>query len=240
MIPEGRAVRTLALESSGALAGVAVVEGDHLLAEAALDARRARTEQLLLLAQRVIEDLGMTIGDLDRIALSVGPGSFTGLRVGMAAALGLAIGSDLEVVPVGSLEVLAYPWRSMGGVVIPVSGLRRGHLYFAGLRWDGRRFDPLLEPVSAPLETLFERCDSLSVERLLFVGDALDSLAGMIPSRLGERAWLASSDPPRASSLAFLSRDPDRERWAGTDLEDRAPRYLRDADARKPRPRAGA
>jgi tRNA threonylcarbamoyladenosine biosynthesis protein TsaB len=238
--PTGKTGRVLALESSGVLAGVALTEGDLLLGEAALDTRRSRAEHLLALAGRLLDDLGLQVGDLDRLAISEGPGSFTGLRVGMASALGMAVGSGLHVVPVGSLEVLAYPWRLCDGVIVPVSGYRRGQLYFTALRWDGVRFAHLLEPVSAPLETMFERCSSLEAERLLFVGDALDSLAGLIRSRLGDRAGRISADPPRASSLARLAQDPDRPAWTGAELEGRTPRYLRDADARKPKPRPRA
>jgi tRNA threonylcarbamoyladenosine biosynthesis protein TsaB len=214
-----------------------VLEGDRVLGEAALDTRRAQTEHLLLLVRRLLDDLAIEAGSLDRIAVSEGPGSFTGLRVGMAAALGLALGTGLPVVPVGSLEVLAYPWRLGEGIVIPVSGFRRGNLYYAAFRWEGLRFRPLLEPASSPLETMFERCGSLQAERLLLVGDALDSVAGMIRPRLGERACPISADPPRASSLARLSRDPCRPAWTGTELEGRTPQYLRDADARRPIPR---
>ena len=240
MTPAATSGRILALESSGALVGAALVDADRLLGEAALDARAARTEQLLRIAQRLLDDVGATIEGLDRLAVSEGPGSFTGLRVGMAAALGLALGSGLGVVPVGALEVLAYPWRHLEGVVIPVSGLRRGQLYFAALHWDGQRFVHLLEAQSAPVEEMFARCESLQAEPLLFVGDALDSLAGSMPSHLGNRASPVSSDPPRASSLARLGQDPGRPVWTGLELEGRSPRYLRDADARKPRPRTSA
>ncbi len=227
----------LALESSGLLAGAALVDGDRLLGEIALDTRTTRTEHLLVAARRLLDDLGLGIGDLDRVAISEGPGSFTGLRIGMASALGLALGSHLPVVPVGSLEVLAYPWRLLGGIVVPVSGLRRGQLFFAGYEWTGTRFHPAIEPVCAPIDAMFERCGSLQAERFLFVGDALDSLAGSILSRLGGRALPVSADPPRASSLARLGQDPDRPVWTGNELEGRTPRYLRDADARKPGPR---
>lgn len=232
--------RVLALESSGLLAGAALVDGERLLGEIALDTRSSRTEHLLVAARRLLDDLGIAVADLDRIAVSEGPGSFTGLRVGMAAALGLALGSGRHVVPVGSLEVLAYPWRLLDGVIVTVSGLRRGQVYYAAFRWDGVRFRTLIPPVSAPLEAMFERCKSLEAERLLFVGDALDSLAESIVPQLGGRALPVSADSPRASSLARLGQDPERPAWIGEDLEGRTPRYLRDADARRPGPRTRA
>jgi tRNA threonylcarbamoyladenosine biosynthesis protein TsaB len=194
---------------------------------------RARTGPWLLPRAPALDDAGLAVSDPDLIVVS--GGSFTGLRVGMAAALGLALGSGLPVVAVGSLEVLAYPWRFAGGVIVPVSGLRRGQIYFAVLVV-GERLR--IHPAARSTESFFEQCGSLQAERLLFVGDALDFLAGLIPPGLGGRACLLSSDPPRASSLARLAQDPERTAWNGTDQEGRTPRYLRDADARKPGPRS--
>jgi len=234
----GRSLRILAFEGSGAAAGVALLDQARIAGESAVDTRRARTELLLELARRLLEDTGLAVSDLDRLAYSEGPGSFTGLRIGLAAVLGLSIGAGTPVVPVPSLEVIAYPWRGLGLPILPLTGHRRGQVYNAALRWDGRRFETLAPGASLALEALLERCANLPSERLLFVGDAVDSLAESIRARFGERAVCIASGSPRASDLAWLACDPDRLEWRGHDLEGRSPRYLRGADARRPPPRA--
>lgn len=225
----------LALETSGILAGIAVSSAGRLLGETALDSRRSRTEMLLESARRLLNDLGLTPGELDRIAYDEGPGSFTGLRVGMAAAIGLAAGAGCPVVAVPSLEVLAYPARLHGLPVAVLSGFRRGQVYAAAYAWDGVRLAPLLAPASLPLEDALGRFATPSGEPLLFVGDAIDSLAEPIRHRLGARAVIGPVEPARAAHLAALAADPGRTEATGRSLEGRTPRYLRDADARKPR-----
>jgi tRNA threonylcarbamoyl adenosine modification protein YeaZ len=227
----------LAIESSGALAGVAVAtETGRILGESSLDTRMSPTEMLLKLAQRLLADLGLGVRDLGLIAFSEGPGSFTGLRVGMAAALGIAAGADLPLVPVPTLLALAYPWREAGSLLVPVSGLRRGHVYGAALAWETDRFDARLAAASTPVEEFLEACRGLAASHLHFLGDALDSLRQRISLALPEAGFLGS-EPARAAHVAELAIKGSLPRWTRMDLEGRAPLYLREADARKPAPR---
>jgi tRNA threonylcarbamoyl adenosine modification protein YeaZ len=217
---------------------VAVVEDGRTIGEVILDTRRSRTEKLLVVLQRLLADLDLRVCDLDRIGFSEGPGSFTGLRVGMAAALGLAAGCDCPLVAVPSLEVLAYPWRGHGDAIAVATGLRRGHLYFGAYRWNGERLEAIHAPSNPTAEQMLDLIGATPVERFLFAGDALDSLAGEIRARVGSRAWFMPPVPARAADVAALASDSLRPAWTGQDREGHTPSYLRDADARKPRHRA--
>lgn len=230
--------RTLALEASGEVAGIALDEDGHLLGESAVATAKARSELLVNLASRILSDLGLSVADCDRIACSDGPGSFTGLRVGMSAAIGLALGASIPLVTVPTLEAHAWPWRNLGEPIAVLTGRRRGHVYSACFAWNGDRFDPLLVPASRPEGEIGRLLAALPGRRLLLAGDAIDSLAEPIRSSLGERALPISSEPSRAASVARLAADPARPEWSGAELEGLSPRYLREADARKPRSRA--
>jgi tRNA threonylcarbamoyladenosine biosynthesis protein TsaB len=232
-----RGGRTLAIEASGEIAGVALEENGRLLGESAVASARARSELLLDLARRLLDDLGLTPSDCDRIACSDGPGSFTGLRVGMAAAIGLALGASIPLVAVPTLEVHAWPWRGLGEPIVVLSGRRRGQVYSACFQWNGERFEPLLAPASRPEEEVVSSLPAIPGRRLLLAGDAIDSLAEPIRAVLGERAVPVFGGPARAASVACLAADPARSEWSGAQLEGLTPRYLREADARKPRPR---
>jgi tRNA threonylcarbamoyladenosine biosynthesis protein TsaB len=214
-----------------------MVEDDRLLAEASLDHRLGKRDQLLQLARTILLNFGLGVDDLSRIAFSEGPGSFTGLRVGMAAALGLAAGGGIGVVAVGSLEVLAYPWRLLEETIVVARGLRRSLVHLAAFTWDGLRFHERVSPCSSPIEEVADRITTGCPGRLIFTGDAVDSLADAISERFGDRARWVTGDPARAAHVAFLATDPLRPTWTGTELEGKTPRYLRDADARKPEDR---
>lgn len=225
---------TLAFETSGRFSGLAILVEDQLIAEAAYDNRRTETEHLLEFARALLSDHGLSVADLSRIAFSEGPGSFTGLRVGMAIALGIAAGADLPVVPVPTLEVLAYPWREIGLPIVVASGLRRGHLYLGAYLWSGQRMEERLAPASRSVDALDELLAALGADDLLLVGDAVGFLPETIEARLGTGVRSVSGDPARASHVALLALDPLRPSWTGLDREGKTPRYLRDADARKP------
>jgi tRNA threonylcarbamoyladenosine biosynthesis protein TsaB len=233
-----RGGRTLAIESAGELAGVAVDQDGRLIGEAAIETRHARTELICDLARRLLDDLGgLAVSDCDRISCSDGPGSFTGLRVGMAAAIGLAMGANLPLVVVPTLEVHAWPWREIGDPIVVLSGRRRGQVYAACFVWGSERFASVLDPASRGEAEVFALLPGLPGGRLLFVGDAIDSLAEPIRAVMGVRAALVPSGSPRAAAVARLATDPARPEWVGVELEGRTPRYMREADARRPQKR---
>jgi tRNA threonylcarbamoyladenosine biosynthesis protein TsaB len=217
---------------------VAVARGDRLLAEAGYDTRSVQTENLLGLTRRLLDDLEIRPSDLARIAFSEGPGSFTGLRIGMASALGIAAGTDLPLVPIPSLEVLAYPWRQAETLIAVATGLRRGQLYLGAFAWTGERFREALSAASYPVPAVPGLLASLGADDLLLVGDAVDSLEEMTESRFGKRVRRVVGEPARASHVAFLAVDPLRQSWRGLAREGKTPRYLRYADARRPANRA--
>ena len=96
----------------------------------------------------------------------------------------------------------------------------------------------ILEPANRSEDEMLAAVTGIEADRLLFAGDALDSLAGAVRGRLGERASFMPPGASRAAHVAALALDPRRPSWSGRDREGRMPNYLRDADARKPRQRA--
>ena len=84
---------------------------------------------LLPIAERLLQDLGMTVRDLELIVCSIGPGSFTGIRIGLATALGIGHGRGIPVVGVSTLDACAASWTAYPGDVFPVIDARRGNIY---------------------------------------------------------------------------------------------------------------
>jgi tRNA threonylcarbamoyladenosine biosynthesis protein TsaB len=129
----------LALDTATSATAVALLgAGDPVeLRDDPEPGQRPRHAQLVLrLAQRALDQAGATFADLDRIAVGTGPGSFTGLRIGLATARALALASDAQLVGVSTLRVLA-AGADGGGVVAPVIDARRGEVFVAA--WEGGR-----------------------------------------------------------------------------------------------------
>lgn len=124
-------MKILAFECSTATASVAVSNNGRILGESSVEASRHHTEQLLPMADDLLSSLGLTLGDISAFACSIGPGSFTGVRIGAATVKGLAFGSDKPCVGTSSLTSLAYCHADAenGTLICPVIGCRRGNVY---------------------------------------------------------------------------------------------------------------
>jgi tRNA threonylcarbamoyladenosine biosynthesis protein TsaB len=127
----------LALETSAERGGVGVFAGDVLLGEGDVAADERHAASLLLCLDRLLARVGRRQDEIERIALAIGPGSFTGLRIGLATALGLAFGTERQLVPVPTLAALALQ-ADCAGLVAPLVDARRGEVY-AGLYDTGPR-----------------------------------------------------------------------------------------------------
>lgn len=205
----------LGLDTCLSSCSVAVLDGARVLASAREVMARGHQERLAPMAQAVMADAGVAFGRLDRIAVTVGPGSFTGLRVGIAFAKGLALALDLPAVGVGTLEALA---AEAAGLVFPAIDARRGQLYLQAFE-DGRA---LMAPDALTAEVAAARLAELSQGRpFTLVGSGAALLAEAAPS-----ATVLAAEGADARHVARLgaARAPGPLR----------PLYLRAPDAKLP------
>jgi len=130
-------MRVLGLETSTLAGGVALVDGERLVAEYVLDVSVTHSERLLAAVDRVLADARWAPRDLEGVAVSIGPGSFTGLRIGVSTAKGLALALGLPIAAVPTLDAMAatVPWAALP--VCPVLQARRGEVYASRYRRDG-------------------------------------------------------------------------------------------------------
>ena len=156
-------MRLVAIDSTAAVATAALFQGNALVAEREAIAGKKHAETLLPLIDDLLEENGVTIHDIDLFAVDIGPGSFTGVRIGVSLVNALAFASGKPVVPVDSLETLA---RSVAETSHPVCAMidaRNGNAY-AALYQAGRT---LIEPCPVEIEPFFSELP----KDTLFVGD---------------------------------------------------------------------
>jgi tRNA threonylcarbamoyladenosine biosynthesis protein TsaB len=205
----------LGLDTCLAACSVAVRDGERVLAHASEVMARGHQERLAPMAQSVMAEAGLRFDDLDRLGVTVGPGSFTGLRVGVAFGKGLASALGVPLVGVGALEALA---AEAGGLVFAVIDARRDQLYLQAFD-DGRA---IMAPDVLELGTAAARMAELA-------GGGTFTLVGSGAALLADFAQGARMlTPPGADArqVARLAaaRDPGPVR----------PLYLRAPDARLP------
>jgi tRNA threonylcarbamoyladenosine biosynthesis protein TsaB len=203
-------------------AGVLDTDADRLIAQESQAMKRGHAEALMPLIARVMKASGIGFADLDRIAATTGPGSFTGLRVGLSAARGIALAANKPVVGLTTLAAYAAPIVSRNGPppVISAIDARHDHVYFQVVRGDG---GPLIRPRVAPIEEALEAAQFGAPH---LVGNAARILADR---------WPADAPPPLtvdaqpAPDIAWVG-------WLGAavspDIAPARPYYLRAPDAK--------
>ncbi|WP_293381825.1 tRNA (adenosine(37)-N6)-threonylcarbamoyltransferase complex dimerization subunit type 1 TsaB [Phenylobacterium sp.] len=205
----------LGLDTCLSSCSVAVLDGDRVLASAREVMARGHQERLAPMARDVMAEAGIAFERLERIAVTVGPGSFTGLRVGVAFAKGLALALDTSTVGIGTLEALAAEGE---GLVFPAVDARRGQLYLQAFE-DGRA---LMAPDALTAEVAAARIAELSQGRpFALVGSGAALLADFAPG-----ARVIEAEGADARQVARLA--------AGRASGPLKPLYLRAPDAKLP------
>ena len=216
----------LAVESATGVTAVALMRGDECVATRRAEADRPAAETLLPDIQAVLAEAGLRVADLDAFAVSIGPGSFTGLRIGLATVKGLAFGSHCPAVAVPTLAVLAASAPSGPGLRIPMLDARRGEVYAAAYTAEGSALDAALPlgvyTPEALVAALPPRC------RLL--GEGASVCGAALREKLGGEVEVLPTLFPSAERLGVLGVAA-LARGEGVDPAGLAPWYLRRAQA---------
>ena len=145
---------TLAFDSVAKVASVAVSDGGRLLAQYNIDNGLTQSELLLPMAEDILRSLKLSFSDVELFACTTGPGSFTGVRIGVSLVKGLAFGKNIPCVGVSALEALAENLSGLSGLVVPCMDARRGQVYTALFRSDGGEMTRLTEDSAISLTEL--------------------------------------------------------------------------------------
>ncbi len=222
-------MKLLALDTSTKVAGVALMEEGMLVCEANLNSGLTHSERLMPLVDQCFRLAGWQPAELDAIAVVAGPGSFTGVRIGVATAKGMAEALGKPVVAVNTLEVLAAGFPGFAGVIAPVLDARRDQVYCAA--YDGNQ-NELLAPAPLALGELLAHPAIAGAQAVMFCGDGVTPHRTAIAEALGDQARFA---PPhlilqRAGSAAHLAW---KRLIAGLTMDpaDLLPIYLRKSSA---------
>lgn len=231
-------MRVLALDTATSACTVAVTDGENVLAELTLQVPRAHSTRLMPLVAQALEESGLERSQLDLVAAGTGPGSFTGLRIGLATAKGVAFTLDKPCVGVCTLKAMAYGTGAQEGLVVSLLDAKRGEVY-AGIYAAGGR-DPaawteLVGPSHFSLDRLSEVLHDLRAERedrgpVTVCGDVALRCAPALG--LGEAMRVAPPGAllPRGWAVAMLGA-AEAARGRAVPPDALMPLYLRKSEA---------
>ena len=221
----------LAFETSAKAASVALMEEGHLLAESYQNTGMTHSQTLMVMAQDLLSQCGKGVRDVTHVAVAAGPGSFTGVRIGVAAAKGFAWGGELPCRGVSTLEAMALGAGYWSGYVCPVMDARRAQVYNALFRVEQGKCTRITEDRAIALSDLAEELKELEGP-IFLVGDGSE-----LTHRTLSEAVPTLVLPPeekrhqRAVGVALAAMKPDGD-WDGNAL---APNYLRLSQAERER-----
>jgi len=220
----------LAIDTSSKSASAAVWRDGQLIGETVLQTGFTHSQTALPMTHALLQSVGLTPAECDAFAVTVGPGSFTGLRIGVAQIKGMAMAAGKPCYSVSTLKALAYGHAMRSGILCPVLDARRSQVYTALFRAENGKVSRIFEDDAISLEALAQRLEVLQ-EPIFLLGDG----AQMAYDRLHERVPMMCR--PMAGDTALAARGVafaamDEEPVAADGLY---PRYLRLSQAERER-----
>lgn len=220
----------LAADSTATVATVALRRGGETLGEYSVNAGNTHSVTLLPMIEELLKSCSLTLDDIDIFAVSQGPGSFTGVRIGASVIKGLAFKDEKPCVGVSTLDALAYNLRGIDGIICPCMNARRDQVYTAFFRGDGKDAERLTEDMALSITELKEALSEYD-ENVWFCGDGYFLVENLTDTHPPEKLRLQSA----ASVAAIAERIYD-------DAEDKTfhpdalvPTYLRKPQAERER-----
>lgn len=217
-----------AIETTSLAGSIAIIDESRVISEITLNVRATHSEKLMAAIDRLLCDSGLDIDDMDCIAVSIGPGSFTGLRIGLSAAKGLAYATGKPLIGVPTLDAMALNIPFSSYLICPMQDAKKGEVYAAlyrpGTIWPEKITDDIaIDPADLA---------GMISERTVFLGDGVSRYRDILKAKLGE---LYNEAPiplrlPRASNVALLAQKR-LEIGAVEDPFTMLPRYIRKSEA---------
>ena len=221
----------LAFETSAKAASVALFDGDKLLGESYQNTGLTHSQTLLVMAQELLTQCGKTPQDVDGIAVANGPGSFTGVRIGVAAAKGFAWGAEIPIWGVSTLEAMALGLGIYQGYVCPVMDARRAQVYNALFYVNQGRLTRVTSDRAIALSDLQAELEKLA-EPIFLVGDGsilcYNTLAEAVPGLVMPPEGRMHQRAVGVGLAALAAEKPDAP-------EGLSPQYLRLSQAERER-----
>lgn len=233
-------MKILGIDSSGLVASVAIIEDEQLLAEYTIHHKKTHSQTLLPMLDEIVGMIELDLNTIDAIAVSAGPGSFTGLRIGSSTAKGLGQALNKPLVHVKTVDALAYNLVGHQGLVCPIMDARRNQTYTGVYRFIGHQSETLLAQCAIGIEELIEFLNKQQ-EPVTFLGDGVEVFGDMLKERLVQEPGFAPAhlNKQHAGAVAYLGQKLYLAGEFETANEHR-PDYLRLSQAERERLDKGA
>ncbi len=226
-------MKILAIDTSTMLGGIAIMDELNLIAETRLNVKSTHSERLMTEIEHCLKQSSLKISDIDVFAAAIGPGSFTGLRIGLSAVKGLSYATGKPIVSVPTLDALALNFPCSRYPVCTMLDARKKEVYAALFKWEDDNFKKLINETSVnPEEFMSNVLLRGEYDKIIFAGEGAVIYKNKIIDVMGEKAVFASPEKtvPSPANVACLGL---KKASAGEFSEpvSLAPVYIRRSEA---------
>lgn len=228
-------MKILAIEASSLVASVAILTDDIITAEYTINHKITHSQTLLPMIDEICRRTDTEPEEFDAIAISGGPGSFTGLRIGSATAKGLGMALDIPLIHVPTLDAMAYNFYGTDMLVCPIMDARRSQVYTGIYRFDEEKLKIHMDTCAMGIEELLQKLGEFNL-KTVFVGDGIPAYRDVIDAK-ADLPYIyapAGMNRQRASSVAVLGMEYFKQGRTVTAAEH-LPEYLRMSQAERER-----
>ncbi len=228
-------MKILAIDSSGLVASVAVIEDNRMLAEYSINYKKTHSQTLVPMLDEIKKMIDLELNSLDAIAVAKGPGSFTGLRIGSATAKGLGLALNIPIIPVPTVDALSFNVWGFSGYICPLMDARRNQVYTGIYHFENGVHCVDVEQCAISIDELIFKINKLD-KSVIFLGDGVDVYADVIASKVavGYQFAPAHLSVQHAGSLGTLAKELF-ERGVVENAAEHQPDYLRLSQAERER-----
>lgn len=226
-------MKILAIESASLTASCAVSEDFSLLGEFTLNHKKTHSEKLMPLIEELLDELNIKITDIDVIAVSEGPGSYTGLRIGAAIAKSISFAANIPIAGVPTMMSLAGNVYDSERLVVPIMDAKAGRIYTGIYKWEGEILNCVKEQFPCNIEELMDILNEYD-EPVVFNGDGSENYRKIIEDKLNRKAYFAPAkfNYLNAATLAFIGCMTS-QKGETVDASKFKPQYLRLSQAER-------
>ncbi len=226
-------MKILAIESSGLVASAAIVTEDTLLAEYTVNFKKTHSQTLLPMVEEIVSMVGIDLKEIDAIAVSAGPGSFTGLRIGSATAKGLGLALGKPIIPVPTTQGIAANLYGVQGVICPLMDARRNQVYTGLYRYNKDGFSIVEDQMAVLVDEIIEKVNAIG-EPVTYLGDGVEAFAEILKEKTEVPFSFAPLHASKQRAGALAARAVELYKaWVTQTAAEHEPDYLRLSQAER-------
>ncbi|PMC33953.1 tRNA (adenosine(37)-N6)-threonylcarbamoyltransferase complex dimerization subunit type 1 TsaB [Bacillus sp. UMB0899] len=220
-------MKALAIDTTNNVLGISLVEEETVVGEYITNLKKNHSVRAMPAIERLLHDCDVTPKDLEKIIVATGPGSYTGVRIGVSIAKTMAWALKIPIVGISSLEILAANGRYFDGLISPIFDARRGQVYTGLYQYENSELVTVEQDQNLLLTEWLSHLDK-SNKHVLFLGNDVHIHKDTIVGLLGDRAVIGSVSlhNPRPSELGLLGLKKE-----ASDVHNLVPNYIRLAEA---------